>query len=100
MRILFVVHGFPPEATGGTEIYARGLARALWRRGHDVTVLTREAHTDQPEYRVHRERTAEMSIVRINHTFRDAASFEHTYRNAGIDAIAERAFAVGRDPQG
>ena len=88
MRILFVVHGFPPEATGGTEIYASGLAQALWRRGHEVIVLAREARTDEPEYRVHRDRAGEVAVLRVNHTFRDATSFEHTYRNAKIDAIA------------
>jgi GT2 family glycosyltransferase/glycosyltransferase involved in cell wall biosynthesis len=88
MRILFVVHGFPPEATGGTEIYASGLAQALWRRGHEVIVLAREARTDEPEYRVHRDRAGEVDVVRVNHTFREARSFEHTYRNAKIDAIA------------
>ena len=88
MRILFVVHGFPPEATGGTEIYASGLAQALWRRGHDIVVLAREARADQPEYRVHRERAGAVEVVRVNHTFRDATSFAHTYRNAAIDAFA------------
>ncbi|MCK7581189.1 MAG: glycosyltransferase [Chromatiales bacterium] len=44
--------------------------------------------TDQPEYRVHRDRAGEVAVVRVNHTFRDATSFEHTYRNATIDAIA------------
>ena len=88
MRILFVVHGFPPEATGGTEIYASDLAQALWRRGHEVIVLAREARTDEPEYRVHRDRAGEVAVLRVNHTFRDATSFEHTYRNAKIDAIA------------
>ena len=28
MRVLLVVHGFPPAATGGTEIYSEALARA------------------------------------------------------------------------
>jgi GT2 family glycosyltransferase/glycosyltransferase involved in cell wall biosynthesis len=88
MRILFVVHGFPPEAAGGTEIYASSLAQALWRRGHDITVLARENRPDQPEYHVHRSRDGEVAVVRVNHTFRDASSFIHTYRNARIDAIA------------
>ena len=88
MRILFVVHGFPPEATGGTEIYASDLAQALWRRGHEVIVLAREARMDEPEYRIHRDRAGEVAVLRVNHTFRDATSFEHTYRNATIDAIA------------
>ncbi|MFO7694844.1 MAG: glycosyltransferase [Vicinamibacterales bacterium] len=88
MRILFVVHGFPPEATGGTELYAATLAQALRRRGHEVVVFAREARPDEPEYRVRRDRAGEVDVVRVNHTFRDATSFEHTYRNARIDAIA------------
>jgi len=88
MRVLFVVHGFPPESTGGTEIYASELAQALWRRGHELIVLTREARTDLPEYRVHRDRAGEIQVIRVNNTFRHAASFEQTYRNTTIDAIA------------
>ena len=38
MRVLQVVHGFPPRQKGGTEIYAYDLARELARQ-HDVYVL-------------------------------------------------------------
>lgn len=88
MRVLLVVHGFPPDAAGGTEIYAAGLAHALARRGHAVTVLTRDAHAGEPEYRIRRDGVGGVAVVRVNHTFRDAASFADTYRNAEIDAIA------------
>jgi len=88
MRVLLVVHGVPPEATGGTEVYTAALARALWSRGLDITVLAREARQDLAEYRVHRDDSAGFPVVRVNHTFRDASSFEHTYRNAAIDAVA------------
>ena len=96
MHVLFVVHGFPPEAAGGTEIYASDLAQALWRRGHEITVLAREARTDQPEYRIRRDRSGEVGVIRVNHTFREAASFEQTYRNATIDAIAGLLLDEGR----
>jgi glycosyltransferase involved in cell wall biosynthesis len=39
MRILLVVHGWPPEEPSGTELYAAGLARALAAQGHDVAVF-------------------------------------------------------------
>lgn len=39
LRILLVVHGFPPEFRGGTELYTFHLAKALRGRGHDVHVL-------------------------------------------------------------
>lgn len=39
MKILQMVHDFPPQSYAGTELYTLSLARALRRRGHDVTVL-------------------------------------------------------------
>ncbi len=40
-RILYVVHGFPPDTWAGTEVYTLGLAQEMQRRGHDVAVLAR-----------------------------------------------------------
>lgn len=39
-RLLFVVHGFPPEFRGGTELYVLRLAHALQERGHHVAIFT------------------------------------------------------------
>jgi len=41
MRILQVVHQYPPEKIGGTEIYTQNLSRALRNRGHEVIVFRR-----------------------------------------------------------
>lgn len=41
VRVLFVVHGFPPDTWAGTEIYTQNLALELQRRGHGVAVLAR-----------------------------------------------------------
>lgn len=43
MRILQVVHQYPPRWVGGTELYTHHLARALIQRGHQVQVFTRGA---------------------------------------------------------
>lgn len=40
MRVHLVVHRFPPEGMGGTELYTLHLARGLAAEGHEVTVLT------------------------------------------------------------
>jgi glycosyltransferase involved in cell wall biosynthesis len=40
MRVLLVVHGFPPEEESGTELYVAELARALVRAGHTVAVFS------------------------------------------------------------
>jgi glycosyltransferase involved in cell wall biosynthesis len=89
MRTLIVVHGFPPQAQGGSEIYAHAHARTLQRRyGDDVLVLTREHDPAKPEYAVRKEQLDGLQVVRINNTFRNARTFEDTYRNEAIDGLA------------
>lgn len=89
MRVLVVVHGFPPQAQGGSEIYAEAHARALRRLfGDDVLVLTREHDLTRPEYSVREEEAGGLRVVRINNTFKNARTFEDTYRNATIDSLA------------
>jgi glycosyltransferase involved in cell wall biosynthesis/predicted nucleic acid-binding Zn-ribbon protein len=39
MKILKVVHGFPPECTGGTERHVLRLAREMVAQGHEVHIL-------------------------------------------------------------
>ncbi|MEE8468419.1 MAG: glycosyltransferase, partial [Planctomycetota bacterium] len=45
MKIAFVCAHFPPHFRGGTEVVALAQARALARRGHEVSVV---AGTDRP----------------------------------------------------
>jgi glycosyltransferase involved in cell wall biosynthesis len=89
MRVLIVVHGFPPLAQGGSEIYAKAHGLALRRSfGDEVVVLTREHDPTRPEYAVREEEREGLQIVRINNTFRDNRSFEETYSNETIDRLA------------
>src|SRR5215472_6687199 len=89
MRVLIVVHGFPPSAQGGSEIYANAHGLALRHHfGDDVVVLTRDCDLTRPEYDVREEDQEGLQIVRINNTFRHARSFEETYCNERIDALA------------
>ncbi len=80
MRILVVVHGFPPSAQGGSEIYAHAHARALAALGDEVLVLTREQDPARPEYAVREEQRDGLRIVWVNNTFRNTRTFEETYR--------------------
>ena len=89
MRVLVVVHGFPPLALGGTETYSHALATRLHdQHGDDVAVLTREHNPDAPEYRVRDERLDGLHVRWINNTFRETRSFAETYDNAAITALA------------
>jgi glycosyltransferase involved in cell wall biosynthesis len=85
MRVLLVVHGFPPAALGGTEIYVRDLARALRDRfGDEVVVLARENDPARPEHALRRESRDGLGLVLVNNTFRDRRPFEETWRDPVI----------------
>ncbi len=43
MRILFVVHGYPPSGLGGTEVHTWAAAHELATRGHGVSVFAARA---------------------------------------------------------
>ncbi len=40
MRIAYLVHQYPPDHVGGTEVYTHGLASRAQASGHEVLVLT------------------------------------------------------------
>jgi GT2 family glycosyltransferase/glycosyltransferase involved in cell wall biosynthesis len=89
MRILLIVHGFPPAASGGTEVYVHDLAAALAADSRDeVFVLTRQGNPALHEYAVTREQQTGVNVIRINNTFQACASFEESYTNPAIQRIA------------
>ncbi|MEM7203416.1 MAG: glycosyltransferase [Planctomycetota bacterium] len=49
MHILFVLHGFPPETSGGTERATEALARAMQAAGHRVSVAAGSLGLGRPD---------------------------------------------------
>ncbi len=97
MRVLLVIHGYPPAAQGGSEIYAAAHAKSLVRdHGDDVVVLTRSNEPDRPEYEVRESADDGVRVVRINNTFRDTTSVSDSYVHPRIAAIAAPFIAVFR----
>lgn len=50
MRILQVIHGYPPAHSAGSEVYTQTVARELRREGHEVRVFTREDDPFRRDY--------------------------------------------------
>ena len=85
MRVMLVVHGFPPGASGGTEIYAHDLAMELNHQFDDeVVVLSREADPRREELSVRWEQRNGVRVAFINNTFKQCRTFEQTYRHDGV----------------
>jgi glycosyltransferase involved in cell wall biosynthesis len=92
MRIAYVVHKFPPESLGGTEIHTWSLAQAVGRAGHEVHIFC-----PQPAGAVGDVRSVQDSLL----LWRPPASgdaqregparqFWHTFRNGPIERAFER----------
>ncbi|MFZ5481737.1 MAG: glycosyltransferase [Myxococcota bacterium] len=54
MRLLQLVHGFPPEQNAGTETYAARLADGLRARGWEVLTLAAAPRPGEPMYAIRR----------------------------------------------
>jgi GT2 family glycosyltransferase/glycosyltransferase involved in cell wall biosynthesis len=96
MRILVVVHGLPPTATGGAEIHAWDLSRELSSGGDEVLILAREADSSGAEHRARQETRDGVRIVWINHTFAALRAFSDSYDDDRITAVAEKAIDAFR----
>ncbi len=83
MRILLVIHGYPPRYNAGSEIYTQTIARGLVRAGHEVAVFTREEDPFRPDYEVRAEADREEPRIRL-HLVNMARSGE-VYRHEAVD---------------
>lgn len=59
MRILKVIHGYPPLYQAGSEVYSQSLCNELSIRGIEIMVLSREENPYRPDYDFHYSTTGE-----------------------------------------
>ncbi|MBN2492118.1 MAG: glycosyltransferase [Planctomycetes bacterium] len=78
MKILHLVHNFPPEFTGGTELFVAHVARVQAAAGHDVVVV---AGTDarDPECRPVEQTCEGLRVVRLRRFPRPLVLMSDTY---------------------
>jgi glycosyltransferase involved in cell wall biosynthesis len=84
MRLLLMVHAFPPRSTAGVEVYTLRLARALLQRGHEVRVLSAVHDLAAQPYAI-RRRTHQgvdvIEVVNVHHK----GTLETTYDDPDLD---------------
>ncbi|HEV8711471.1 MAG TPA: glycosyltransferase, partial [Candidatus Binatia bacterium] len=86
MRILQVVHGFPPQEWAGTELATLHLSQALRARGHQVTVLTRIGDSGAAEFSLREEQMDGLEVVRVVNNYSKTSTFRLLYKNPFCDA--------------
>jgi glycosyltransferase involved in cell wall biosynthesis len=85
MRILQVIHGYPPRYNAGSEIYTQSIAQGLARRGHRVTILTREEDPLRPDYEVRTERDPDVPEILLSIV--NMPRSRDRFRHAELDRI-------------
>ncbi|MCA9319119.1 MAG: glycosyltransferase family 4 protein, partial [Planctomycetes bacterium] len=80
MRILYVVHTYPPDSWGGTELHVRGLARCL-AKDHDVRIFCRSGDEARDDGSVAHGLEDGLLVARFNNLYRHDDSFEWVYSN-------------------
>ena len=87
MRILEVIHGYPPLYNAGSEVYTQTVARALRAAGHHVSVFCREEDPYRPSFALRKsldDGDCSIPIYLVNH-----AQSRNRFRHEGL----EEAFA-------
>lgn len=93
LRILYVVHGFPPDTWAGTEVYTLGLALEMRRRGHEVAILTRApaatsvADGGPPDFSIAEGEFQGLPVWRMTHRL-----LQGSLRESYVQPKAETAF--------
>jgi glycosyltransferase involved in cell wall biosynthesis len=91
VRILLVVHQYPPEQIGGTELYTQSLASYLSRSGHRVSVfcpstgVTADQREGLDDFRVYRVNVGQRARGRV---------FLDTFSQRTLSAAFDRVLAV------
>ncbi len=83
MRVLQVIHTFPPFSSAGSEIYALNLSKELANK-MEVHVFYRFSDASKPEFLIERDSYDGIPVIRINNNFRHCDCFEKTYESKGV----------------
>lgn len=81
MRILQVVHEFPPDAWAGTELVTLQLSQVLQARGHAVTVMTRVADPTAEEFSCREEQRYGLKVIAAVNNYTQTTNLSLGYNN-------------------
>ena len=97
LKVLFVVHGFPPDTWAGTEIYTLNLARELVSRGHEVVVFARvpSANPGDADFEVHERDFEGLRVLGMTNSLAQG-SLRESYSNPQAEEAFRRVLAEVR----
>lgn len=88
MKVLKVIHGYPPVYSAGSEVYSQTLCHELARQGHEVRVFTREELSGQHDVAEREEPDGLMPSVLVRRL--NMANHKDRYVHPPLDAAFVR----------
>ncbi len=86
MKILKVIHGFPPDYMAGSEVYSFILTKELNKQGINTSVFTRVENEFDKPYKIYEEVFNNINIYRINKPQKDYC-YEDKFYDEKIEKI-------------
>jgi len=65
MKIMKVIHGYPMRYNAGSEVYSQTLCHGFVRRGHAVSVFSREENSFERDFVVHTEQDTDEEAITL-----------------------------------
>ena len=84
MKVLKVIHGYPPAYSAGCEVYSQTLCHELARQGHEVRVFTREELSGQTDVTLRDEPDEVVPAIIVRRV--NMANHKDRYMHAPLEA--------------
>lgn len=88
MRILKIIHGYPPTHNAGSEVYSQNISEWLAER-HEVLVFTREENPFATDHSLRYEKRGKVDLAIINKA-RDKDGYRHEATDFAIKSVIQR----------
>jgi len=82
MKILKIIHGYPPLYNAGSEVYSQSICNEL-SRNNDITIFTREENPYEQDFKIRTEKQNENLTIHFVNKRID----KDNYKNKNIDKI-------------
>jgi glycosyltransferase involved in cell wall biosynthesis len=86
MKIVKVIHGYPPNYNAGSEVYSQTLCNGLSEK-HEVYVVTREENPFVPDYSINVHQAVDNPKVKIYAINIPLVKYRYAYSHPEIDKI-------------
>jgi len=79
MKILKIIHGYPPYYNAGSEVYSQSIVNEM-KKEHLITVFTREENEYKPDFNFRKETLQNVNFVFVNMA-RGKDAYNHEFLN-------------------